>query len=40
VTDLLAPLVDLPGVSEAVAEARTAVDGLLSHRVLRRGSAR
>jgi Fic family protein len=39
VTDLLAPLLDLPGVPEAVAEARTAVDGLLSHRVLRRGSA-
>ena len=38
-TDLLAPLVDLPGVADAVAEARTAVDGLLSHRVLRRGSA-
>lgn len=39
VTDVLAPLVALPGVSAAVAEARTAVDGLLSHRVLRRGSA-
>lgn len=38
-TDLLAPLLDLPGVPDAVAEARTAVDGLLSHRVLRRGSA-
>jgi Fic family protein len=37
--DLLAPLLDLPGVGDAVAEARTAVDGLLSHRVLRRGSA-
>jgi hypothetical protein len=39
VTDLLAPLLTLPGVDEAVAEARTAIDGLLSHRVLRRGSA-
>jgi Fic family protein len=39
VTDLLAPLVDLPGVADAVAEARAAVDGLLSHRVLRRSSA-
>jgi hypothetical protein len=38
-TDLLAPLLDLPGVAEAVAEARTAVDGLLAHRVLRRNSA-
>lgn len=38
-TDLLAPLLPLPGVEAAVAEARTAVDGLLSHRVLRRGSA-
>ncbi len=38
-TDLLAPLVDLPGVADGVAEARTAVDALLSHRVLRRGSA-
>jgi hypothetical protein len=39
VTDLLAPLLTLPGVEAGVAEARTAVDGLLSHRVLRRGSA-
>ena len=39
VTDLLAPLMTLPGVETAVAEARTAVDALLSHRVLRRGSA-
>jgi Fic family protein len=39
VTDVLAPLLALPGVERAVAEARTAVDGLLSHRVLRRGSA-
>jgi Fic family protein len=38
-SDLLAPLLDLPGVTDAVAQARTAVDGLLSHRVLRRGSA-
>lgn len=38
-TDPLAPLLDLPGVADAVAEARTAVDGLLSHRVLRRRSA-
>ena len=38
-TDLLAPLMTLPGVEQAVAEARTAIDGLLSHRVLRRGSA-
>lgn len=38
-TDLLAPLLALPGVEPAVAGARTAVDGLLSHRVLRRGSA-
>ena len=37
--DLLAPLLRLPGVEEAVAQARAAVDGLLSHRVLRRGSA-
>lgn len=38
-TDVLAPLLALPGVEAAVAEARTAIDGLLSHRVLRRGSA-
>ena len=38
-TDLLAPLLDLPGVPESVAEARTAVDQLLAHRVLRRRSA-
>ena len=37
--DPLAALLPLPGVEAAVAEARTAVDGLLSHRVLRRGSA-
>jgi hypothetical protein len=39
VTDPFAALLDLPGVSGAVAEARTAVDGLLGHRVLRRRSA-
>jgi hypothetical protein len=39
VTDVLAPLLDLPGIPDAVARARTAVDGLLSHRVLRRRSA-
>ncbi|MCW2666862.1 MAG: filamentation induced by cAMP protein Fic [Frankiales bacterium] len=38
-TDPLAPLLALPGVKEAVASARTAVDGLLGHRVLRRRSA-
>ena len=38
-SDVLAPLLALPGVALAVTEARTAVDGLLSHRVLRRGSA-
>jgi len=37
--DLLAPLLALPGVEAAVADARAAVDALLSHRVLRRGSA-
>jgi Fic family protein len=37
--DPLAALLPLPGVRAAVAEARTAVDGLLGHRVLRRGSA-
>ncbi|MDP9181551.1 MAG: hypothetical protein M3P04_02085 [Actinomycetota bacterium] len=37
--DPFAALVDLPGVSDAVAEARTAIDGLLGHRVLRRRSA-
>ncbi|HUR12928.1 MAG TPA: oxidoreductase [Mycobacteriales bacterium] len=37
--DPFAPLVDLPGVADAVAEARTAVDRLLGHRVLRRRSA-
>ena len=38
-TDHLAALLDLPGVPEAVARARSAVDGLLGHRVLRRRSA-
>lgn len=38
-TDPLGPLLDLPGVVQAVAGARTAVDGLLGHRVLRRRSA-
>jgi Fic family protein len=39
VSDAFAAVLDLPGVTEAVAEARTAVDGLLGHRVLRRRSA-
>lgn len=38
-TDPFADLLALPGVTEAVAEAREAVDGLLGHRVLRRRSA-
>ena len=38
-TDVLAPLLDLPGVGQAVADARSAVDGLLGHRMLRRRSA-
>ena len=37
--DPLAPLLELPGVPAVVAEARAAVDRLLSHRVLRRRSA-
>ncbi len=37
--DPLAPLLDLPGVADAVAAARADVDGLLGHRVLRRRSA-
>ncbi|MCW2502657.1 MAG: uncharacterized protein JWO79_941 [Actinomycetia bacterium] len=37
-TDPLAPLLDLPGVAEAAAEARDAVDRLLGHRALRRTS--
>ena len=36
--DPLAPLNDLPGVGEAVAATRDAVDALLEHRVLRRRS--
>jgi Fic family protein len=37
--DPLAPLLDLPGVADAVAQARVSVDALLGHRVLRRRSA-
>jgi Fic family protein len=37
--DPIAALLPLPGVLDAVAEARAAVDALLGHRVLRRGSA-
>ena len=37
--DPLAALVELPGVEDAVAETRAAVDGLLGHRLLRRRSA-
>ena len=37
--DPFAALLDLPGVRDAVEQARTAVDGLLGHRVLRRRSA-
>jgi hypothetical protein len=37
--DPLAPLLELPGVTEALAAAREAVDRLLNHRVLRRQSA-
>ena len=36
--DPLAPLVDLPGVAEAVERARAAVDSLLVHKTLRRRS--
>ena len=39
VSDPLAPLLDLPGVSEGVDRARSAVDSLLGNRVLRRRSA-
>ena len=39
VDDPLAPLLELPGVSAGVAEARAAVDALLGDRVLRRRSA-
>ncbi|HLY33329.1 MAG TPA: hypothetical protein VKQ07_02240, partial [Jatrophihabitantaceae bacterium] len=38
-TDPLAPLMDLPGVADGVAAARTAVDALLSNRTLRHRSA-
>src|SRR5215207_827133 len=37
--DPLLPLLDLPGVPEALAGAREAVDRLLTHRLLRRRSA-
>lgn len=37
--DPLAPLLDLPGVADAVTRTRTAVDTLLSNRTLRRRSA-
>jgi len=37
--DPLAPLLGLPGVMDAVADARAAVDALLSNRTLRRRSA-
>jgi Fic family protein len=38
-TDPLSPLLDLPGVTDALAAAREAVDRLLNHRALRRQSA-
>ncbi|MGK5552705.1 Fic family protein [Actinomadura kijaniata] len=38
-TDALAPVASLPGVEDAVADARKAVDRLLGHRILRRRSA-
>ncbi|WP_131737223.1 Fic family protein [Actinomadura roseirufa] len=38
-TDALADVANLPGVADAVADARTAVDRLLGHRILRRRSA-
>ena len=38
-TDPLAPLLDLPGVADALSSARDAVDRLLQHRALRRRSA-
>jgi len=37
--DPLAPLLELPGVTDAVTASRQAVDGLLGHRVLRRRSS-
>jgi len=39
VDDPLAPLLDLPGVADGVDSARSAVDALLTNRVLRRRSA-
>jgi Fic family protein len=39
VTDALADVAELPGVADAVDDARKAVDRLLGHRVLRRRSA-
>lgn len=39
VTDPLAPLLDLPGVADAVARTRSAVDAMLGDRALRRRSA-
>ncbi len=39
-SDPLARLATLPGVLDAVAAARSSVDALLRHRVMRRGSAR
>jgi Fic family protein len=38
-TDALTQVANLPGVADAVADARTAVDRLLGHRILRRRSA-
>lgn len=38
-TDALGPLLDLPGVADALGVAREAIDRLLNHRVLRRQSA-
>ncbi len=37
--DPLAPLLELPGVAEAVTETRESVDALLTHRILRRRSS-
>lgn len=37
--DVLAPLLDLPGVADAATDARVAVDELRAHRVLRRHSS-
>src|SRR5512133_3020875 len=38
-SDPLAPLLDLPGVAEAVDASRESIDRLLAHRVLRRQSS-